>query len=155
MGDSISSTRRTCSKGRHTRLTMTGSPATRGDSSLSGCMPAFQSQLSSRRPNVKSTLSPFARPRIVKPKSTSVPTKTDWPRLNAKSAPGKSSTQQLEADVRHIVRRMVRRGLQPPSPKASISARVDQGVLECFKAQGLGYQSRIYTVLRALRDAAV
>lgn len=60
-----------------------------------------------------------------------------------------------EADVRHIVRGMVRRGLKPLPPKASISLRVDQDVLEWFKAQGPGYQTRINTVLRAFRDASV
>ncbi|MBX9612324.1 MAG: BrnA antitoxin family protein [Burkholderiales bacterium] len=39
--------------------------------------------------------------------------------------------------------------------KASISLRVDQDVLEWFKAQGTGYQTRINTVLRAFRDASV
>jgi len=39
--------------------------------------------------------------------------------------------------------------------KASISLRLDQDVLEWFKAQGLGYHTRINTVLRAFRDASV
>lgn len=59
-----------------------------------------------------------------------------------------------EADVRHIVRGIVRRGLQPVSPKASISLRVDADVLEWFKAQGSGYQTRMNAVLRAFRDAS-
>jgi uncharacterized protein (DUF4415 family) len=50
---------------------------------------------------------------------------------------------------------MVRRGLQPLASKASISLRVDNDVLEWFKAQGPGYQTRINTVLRAFRDASV
>jgi uncharacterized protein (DUF4415 family) len=50
---------------------------------------------------------------------------------------------------------MVRRGLKPLPPKASISLRVDQDVLEWFKAQGPGYQTRINVVLRAFRDASV
>jgi uncharacterized protein (DUF4415 family) len=60
-----------------------------------------------------------------------------------------------EADVRHIVRGVVRRGLQPLPAKASISLRLDQDVLEWFKAQGSGYQTRINSVLRAFRDASV
>jgi len=50
---------------------------------------------------------------------------------------------------------MVRRGLKPLPAKTSISLRVDQDVLEWFKAQGAGYQTRINTVLRAFRDASV
>jgi len=50
---------------------------------------------------------------------------------------------------------MVRRGLQPAPSKAAVSLRVDQDVLEWFKAQGSGYQTRINSVLRAFRDASV
>lgn len=60
-----------------------------------------------------------------------------------------------EADIRHIVRGVVRRGLRPTPPKAAVSLRVDQDVLEWFKAQGPGYQTRINSVLRAFRDASV
>ena len=57
--------------------------------------------------------------------------------------------------MKNVVRGIVRRGLQPLPAKASISLRVDQDVLEWFKAQGAGYQTRINTVLRAFRDASV
>jgi uncharacterized protein (DUF4415 family) len=40
-------------------------------------------------------------------------------------------------------------------PKAAVSDRVDQDVLEWFKAQGDGDQTRINSVLRAFRDASV
>ena len=59
-----------------------------------------------------------------------------------------------EADVRHIVGGIVRRGLVPVPAKASISLRVDQEVLDWFKAQGPGYQTRMNAVLRAFRDAS-
>jgi uncharacterized protein (DUF4415 family) len=39
--------------------------------------------------------------------------------------------------------------------KASIALRVDANVLEWFKAQGPGYQTRINAVLRAFRDASL
>ena len=60
-----------------------------------------------------------------------------------------------EADVQHIVRGMVRKGLKMQPAKASISLRVDQDVLEWFKAQGAGYQTRINAVLKAYKDASV
>ena len=59
-----------------------------------------------------------------------------------------------EADVKHIVRGMVRKGLKIQPAKASISLRVDQDVLEWFKAQGEGYQTRINAVLKAYKDAS-
>ena len=104
---------------------------------------------------MKSASSRSARPLTVKHKSTSVKSKTDWARLRAPTLPGKPTAEHPEADVKHIVRGMVRRGLQPLPSKASISLRVDQDVLEWFKAQGPGYQTRINTVLRAFRDASV
>ena len=60
-----------------------------------------------------------------------------------------------EADLKHIVRGIARRGLKPLSPKTSISLRVDRDVLEWFRSQGDGYQTRINAVLRAFRDASV
>ena len=64
------------------------------------------------------------------------------------------SEEHPEADVKHIVRGIVRQGLKPVSSKTSISLRVDADVLEWFKAQGPGYQTRINAVLRAFRDAS-
>lgn len=85
--------------------------------------------------------------------SISAKSKTDFARLRAvKGAP---APDHPEADVRHIVRGVVRRGLQVQPPKAAISLRVDQDVLEWFKTQGAGYQTRINAVLRAFRDASV
>ncbi len=80
--------------------------------------------------------------------------KTDSARVKAK---GRIATteEHPEAAVKHIVRGVVRRGLMPIPTKASISLRVDHDVLEWFKAQGPGYQTRINTILRAFRDASV
>ena len=79
--------------------------------------------------------------------------KTDWERL--KSDEALAIPEHPETAVKHIVRGIVRRGLHPLPSKASISLRVDQDVLEWFKAQGTGYQTRINTVLRAFRDASI
>jgi len=81
--------------------------------------------------------------------------KTDWARLDSNTGDAKPTPKHPEADIKHIVRGLVRKGLKPLPVKASISLRVDQDVLEWFKAQGTGYQTRINTVLRAFRDASV
>jgi uncharacterized protein (DUF4415 family) len=81
--------------------------------------------------------------------------KTDWGRLRSGAGDSMPTAEHAEADVNHIVRGLVRKGLKPLPSKASISLRVDQDVLEWFKAQGAGYQTRINTVLRAFRDASV
>ncbi len=80
--------------------------------------------------------------------------RTDWTRLKSKAAVSVAA-EHPEADIRHVMRGVVRRGLKPQSPKTAISLRVEQDVLEWFKAQGPGYQTRINAVLRAFRDASV
>jgi len=80
---------------------------------------------------------------------------TDWVRLKAVAKSDTPTDEHPEADIRHIVRGVVRRDLQPLPSNASISLRVDQQVLEWFNAQGPGYQTRINTVLRAFRDASI
>jgi uncharacterized protein (DUF4415 family) len=65
------------------------------------------------------------------------------------------SSEHPEADVKHIVRGIVRRGLKPVAAKTSVSLRVDADVLEWFKAQGPGYQTRMNAVLRAFKDASL
>ena len=42
-----------------------------------------------------------------------------------------------------------------PQPKASVSIRLDQEVLDWFKAQGKGYQTRINALLRAYMEAHI
>lgn len=82
--------------------------------------------------------------------------KTDWKRIRAMEDKDiKFTAEHPELDVRHIVHGIVRRGLKPVPPKASIALRVDADVLEWFKAQGPGYQTRINAVLRAFRDASL
>lgn len=104
---------------------------------------------------MKSASSRSAKPPKMKQTSSSTKSKTDWARLKSDIKSAKLSAEHPEANISHIVRGVVRRGLQPLPSKASISLRVDQDVLEWFKSQGPGYQTRINTVLRAFRDASV
>jgi uncharacterized protein (DUF4415 family) len=83
-----------------------------------------------------------------------VKSKTDWPKLLDPAAKGRPSLEHPETEIAHVVRGIVRRGLQPAPAKALISLRIDEDVIEWFKAQGPGYQTRINSVLRAFRDAS-
>ena len=85
----------------------------------------------------------------MKPRSTS--SQSD----HARATRVRVTAEHPEADVAHIARGIVRRGLKPIAPKESISLRIDPDVLAWFKAQGPGYQTRINAVLRAFRDASV
>jgi uncharacterized protein (DUF4415 family) len=70
------------------------------------------------------------------------------------SKKGQGNAEHPEFDPKHVVRGIVRRGLRPVPAKELISLRIDQDVIEWFKAQGPGYQTRINSVLRAFRDAS-
>ena len=52
-----------------------------------------------------------------------------------------------------FARGIVRRGLKVAQPKSLLSLRIDADVIEWFKAQGPGYQSRMNARLRAYMEA--
>ena len=58
------------------------------------------------------------------------------------------------AEVAEIVRGIARKGLPKAARKAAISLRVDPEVLDWFKVQGPGYQTRINSILRAYMEAS-
>ena len=52
-----------------------------------------------------------------------------------------------------FARAVVRKGLKQVPKKALLSLRIDSDVVEWFKAQGSGYQSRMNALLRAYMEA--
>lgn len=52
-----------------------------------------------------------------------------------------------------FARAVARRGLKPVPKKALLSLRIDEDVIEWFKRQGAGYQSRMNALLRAYMEA--
>jgi uncharacterized protein (DUF4415 family) len=50
-------------------------------------------------------------------------------------------------------RAMARKGLSVAPKKTLLSLRIDSDVIEWFRAQGAGYQSRINALLRAYMEA--
>jgi uncharacterized protein (DUF4415 family) len=52
-----------------------------------------------------------------------------------------------------FVRAVARKGLKPVPRKALLSLRIDADVIDWFKAQGAGYQSRMNALLRAYMEA--
>lgn len=80
--------------------------------------------------------------------------KTDWKRLrdmpDSEIRFTKDAPRSTPADW---ARAVAHRGLPVPLRKTQIALRVDDDVLEWFKAQGPGYQTRMNFVLRAFRDA--
>lgn len=105
---------------------------------------------------MKSTSSPCAKRPNAKRKSSDKTSKTDWTRLQSVQDEDIQLTpEHPEADLNHMVKGIARRGLKLIPPKTSVLLRIDTDVLEWFKAQGPGYQTRINAVLRAFRDASV
>lgn len=91
----------------------------------------------------------------MKRKSSSPKSRTNFRRLKSmKSRDVLLTAEHPEADVKHIVGGIVRRGLKVVPPKASISLRVDADVLEWFRSTGAGYQSRMNAVLRAFKEVS-
>jgi len=52
-----------------------------------------------------------------------------------------------------FARAVARRGLKPVPKKTLLSLRIDADVIEWFKKQGAGYQSRMNALLRAYMEA--
>jgi len=48
---------------------------------------------------------------------------------------------------------VARKGLKPVPKKTLLSLRIDADVIDWFKAQGSGYQSRMNALLRAYMEA--
>jgi uncharacterized protein (DUF4415 family) len=92
----------------------------------------------------------------MKKKSYLQASKTNFRHLRQmKAADVKVTAEHPELDVKQIARAIVRKGLKPVPPKASVSLRIDVDVLEWFKSRGSGYQTRINAVLRAFKEAAL
>ncbi len=92
----------------------------------------------------------------MKKKSYLQASKTNFRRLRQmKAAHVKVTPEHPELDVKQIARAIVRKGLKPVPPKASVSLRIDVDVLEWFKSRGSGYQTRINAVLRAFKEATL
>ena len=62
-----------------------------------------------------------------------------------------SETPEITAEM--FARAVVRKGLKPVVRKEQLTLRIDSDVLEWFKKQGQGYQTRINALLRAYMEA--
>ena len=77
---------------------------------------------------------------------------TDWARVHS------LSQKQIEAaaadDDEGMTVDWTQAQIGLPETKAALNMRIDRDVLEFFKREGRGYQTRINAVLRAFRDAS-
>ncbi len=74
--------------------------------------------------------------------------RTDWRRVNA------TQDEQIDySDVGELGDDFFHRAEWHPAPKKPVTLRVDADVLDWFKRQGRGYQTRINQLLRAYMEA--
>jgi uncharacterized protein (DUF4415 family) len=85
----------------------------------------------------------------VKKISTKTRSKTNWTRVDS------LSNRDIDySDIPELDKAFFKSAtLVLPEPKTTVTIRLDQRVLEWFKAKGPGYQTRINALLRAYMEA--
>lgn len=84
---------------------------------------------------------------------TSNTSQTDWKRVDALRDEDLDTVDIPEPTPEQFARAIVREGLKPVARKQQLTLRLDADVLEWFRAQGRGYQTKINALLRAYMDA--
>ncbi|HEX8652263.1 MAG TPA: BrnA antitoxin family protein [Pyrinomonadaceae bacterium] len=85
--------------------------------------------------------------------ATSKKSQTDWTRVDELKDEDIDFSDTPEVPPQMFARAVVRRGLKQRPRKAQLTLRVDSDVLEWFRKQGQGYQTKINALLRAYMDA--
>jgi uncharacterized protein (DUF4415 family) len=79
--------------------------------------------------------------------------RTDWTRVDAMKDEDIDLSDSPEIAPEMFARAVVRKGLKPVSRKEQLTLRIDSDVLEWFRKQGQGYQTKINALLRAYMEA--
>ncbi len=85
--------------------------------------------------------------------TTSKASQTDWKRVDAFRDEDIDLSDHPELTPEMFARAVAREGLRPVARKQQVTLRIDADVLQWFKEQGTGYQSRINALLRAYMEA--
>ena len=85
--------------------------------------------------------------------SISNTSETDWQRLDEMTDSEIDLSDCPEVTPEQFAQAVVRQGLPAEKNKAQVTLRIDSDVLEWFKSQGRGYQTRINSLLRAYMEA--
>lgn len=87
----------------------------------------------------------------MKKKSASTKSRTDFERLDKMKDEDIDLSDAPEITPEMFAKAVVRRGLKPRTKK-QVTLRIDSDVLEWYKKQGRGYQTKINLLLRAYMD---
>jgi uncharacterized protein (DUF4415 family) len=79
--------------------------------------------------------------------------RTDWKRVDKLKDDDIDLSDIPEVSPELFARAIVRRGLKPVSRKVQLTLRLDSEVLDWFRKQGRGYQTKINALLKAYMDA--
>ena len=77
---------------------------------------------------------------------------TDYERLDAMKDEDIDFSDLPEVPPEMFARGIVRRGLKPIGSKKQLTLRIDSDVIQWYKKQGRGYQTRINSLLRAYME---
>ena len=88
----------------------------------------------------------------MKKKSTIRKSETDWNRVSSMKDEDIDFSDLPEATPEMFARGIIRRGLKPVVRKKQLTLRMDSDVIEWFKKQGRGYQTKINSLLRAYME---
>ncbi len=86
-------------------------------------------------------------------RTSSRTSRTDWQRIDALRDEDIDLADHPEVSPERFAQAVVRHGLKPVPNKQQVTLRIDADVLEWFRSQGRGYQTRINALLRAYVDA--
>ncbi len=89
----------------------------------------------------------------MKKRATTKRSETDWKRVDATKDEDIDTSDVPQVTPEMFARGIVRRGLKPVSAKQQLTIRIDQDVLDWYKRQGRGYQTKINSLLRAYMEA--
>lgn len=89
----------------------------------------------------------------MKNKATIEQSETDWGRVNGLSDGEIDYSDCPPVTLEMFARAIVRKGLKPVQRKTQLTLRVDQDVVDWFKTQGRGWQTKMNALLRAYMEA--
>lgn len=119
------------------------------------CSYDFLWSLNGTRKNARPKFASSAceRRRKMKKQTISKQSETDWECIDAMTDEDIDLRETPEVSPEMFARGVVRRGLKPTARKTQLTLRVDSDVLEWYKNQGAGYQTKINALLRAYMEA--
>jgi uncharacterized protein (DUF4415 family) len=85
----------------------------------------------------------------MKKSSSSKKSETDWKRIDAMKDEDIDFSEIPEATPEMFARAILRRNFKPIPRKKQLTLRIDEDVIDWYKSQGRGYQTRINALLRA------